>query len=115
MDRLRRCLLALGATRLGWQALQEIPPTLEVAGCRPSVSLERRGRKARLGREAQLGGERHPPKVYRARVIWNREAETLPRERLAKLQLQRLRATVARQLDAVPLQRERLREAGLTA
>jgi phenylacetate-CoA ligase len=48
-------------------------------------------------------------------MIWNREAETLPRERLTDLQLDRLRVTLARQLKSVPLQHERLREAGLNS
>jgi phenylacetate-CoA ligase len=48
-------------------------------------------------------------------VIWNREAETMPRERLATLQLERLRATVARLLRDVPPIRQRLRAAGVTA
>jgi phenylacetate-CoA ligase len=48
-------------------------------------------------------------------VIWNREAETMPRERLATLQLERLRATVARLLRAVPPIRDRLRAAGITS
>ena len=46
-------------------------------------------------------------------MIWNREAETMPHERLAALQLERLRATVGRQLRAVPPRRDRLRAAGL--
>jgi phenylacetate-CoA ligase len=48
-------------------------------------------------------------------VLWNRERETLPRDRLAILQLQRLRQTVARQLESVPPMRERLREAGVNS
>ena len=47
-------------------------------------------------------------------MLWNPEAESLPRERLAALQLDRLRQTVQRQLDHVPAMRERLREAGVT-
>jgi phenylacetate-CoA ligase len=46
-------------------------------------------------------------------VLWNPEAETLPRERLADLQLERLRQTLRRQLEHVPPMRERLLEAGL--
>jgi phenylacetate-CoA ligase len=46
-------------------------------------------------------------------VLWNPEAETLPRERLAQLQLQRLRATVQKQLDTVPVMRQRLADAGV--
>ena len=45
-------------------------------------------------------------------MIWNAEAETLPRERLEALQLERLRATLKRVLEAVPPQRDRLRGAG---
>jgi phenylacetate-CoA ligase len=48
-------------------------------------------------------------------VLWNRERETLPRDRLAVLQLQRLRQTIARQLESVAPMRERLREAGVTS
>jgi len=48
-------------------------------------------------------------------VLWNRERETLPRDRLAILQLQRLRQTLARLLESVPLVRERLREAGVNS
>jgi phenylacetate-CoA ligase len=48
-------------------------------------------------------------------MIWDREAETLPRERLEALQRDRLRATVARLLQAVPPIRDRLRAAGLTS
>jgi phenylacetate-CoA ligase len=48
-------------------------------------------------------------------VLWNRERETLPRDRLAVLQLQRLRQTIARQIESVPPMRERLREAGVTS
>jgi phenylacetate-CoA ligase len=48
-------------------------------------------------------------------VIWNREAELMPRERLEALQLERLRTTVARLLDRVPPMRDRLLAAGLSA
>jgi phenylacetate-CoA ligase len=48
-------------------------------------------------------------------VIWDAEAETLPRERLESLQLDRLRATVARLLRAVPPIRERLHAAGIAS
>ena len=43
---------------------------------------------------------------------FEREAETMPRERLAALQLARLRATVANAYEHVPLHRERLDAAG---
>ncbi len=42
------------------------------------------------------------------------EVETMPRERLAALQLDRLRATVRNAYDHVPLHRKRLDEAGVT-
>ena len=48
-------------------------------------------------------------------MIWNTEAETLPRERLEALQLERLRATLKRVLEAVPPQRDRLRGAGFAS
>jgi phenylacetate-CoA ligase len=48
-------------------------------------------------------------------MIWDREAETMPRERLQALQLERLRSTIARQLEAVPLMRERLGSVGITS
>src|SRR5262245_24953304 len=48
-------------------------------------------------------------------MIWNREAETQPRERLRDLQLERLRRTVALQLQAVPPRRAALHEAGVRA
>jgi phenylacetate-CoA ligase len=48
-------------------------------------------------------------------MIWNADAETMPRERLEKLQLERLRATVALQLEAVVPQARRLRAAGVEA
>ena len=46
-------------------------------------------------------------------VIWNAQAETLPRDRLEELQLERLRTALQRQLRSVPPQRERLQAAGL--
>jgi phenylacetate-CoA ligase len=48
------------------------------------------------------------------RAIWD-PVETLPRERLRELQLDRLRATVAHVLDAQPPGAARLAEAGVTA
>jgi phenylacetate-CoA ligase len=48
-------------------------------------------------------------------VIWDREAETLPRARLRTLQLERLRSTIARQLEAVPPMRERLAAVGVNS
>jgi phenylacetate-CoA ligase len=45
--------------------------------------------------------------------VWNPEAETLPRDRLQALQLDRLRQTIQRQLDHVPPMRERLHTAGV--
>jgi phenylacetate-CoA ligase len=47
------------------------------------------------------------------RVLWSPELETLPRERLARLQLERLRHTLRRQLERVPLLRDRLHAAGV--
>jgi phenylacetate-CoA ligase len=46
-------------------------------------------------------------------VIWD-PVETLSRDELAQLQLQRLRATIGRVLDAQPLGAQRLRDSGLT-
>jgi phenylacetate-CoA ligase len=46
--------------------------------------------------------------------MWNREAETLPRERLERLQLERLQATVGRLLECVAPMRQRLHAAGIT-
>jgi len=48
-------------------------------------------------------------------VLWDREAETRPREKLEALQLERVRQTVGRLLDAVPPIRERLVHAGVRA
>ena len=48
-------------------------------------------------------------------MLWNRERESLPRDRLAILQLQRLRQTIARQLESVPPIGERLRQAGVSS
>ena len=48
-------------------------------------------------------------------MLWNQEAETLARDRLAALQLERLRQTIARQLESVPPIRERLLQAGIRA
>jgi phenylacetate-CoA ligase len=47
--------------------------------------------------------------------MWNPEAETVPRERLRALQLQRLRETVGRLLQSVAPMRERLHSVGVTA
>jgi phenylacetate-CoA ligase len=47
--------------------------------------------------------------------MWNREAETLPRERMEALQLERLRATVGRVLAAGTPLSERLRQSGIAA
>jgi phenylacetate-CoA ligase len=48
-------------------------------------------------------------------MIWNAAAECMPREALEALQLDRLRWTVARQLDRVPPMRDRLRASGLAS
>ena len=44
---------------------------------------------------------------------YERDAETLPRERLERLQLRRLRATLKNAFDNVPLHRKRMQAAGL--
>ncbi len=49
----------------------------------------------------------------RERSYLHAEVETMPRERLAKLQLERLRATVANAYENVPLHRQRLEAAGM--
>ena len=46
--------------------------------------------------------------------MWNGAAETLSRDELQHIQLQRLQMTVARILDNVPVTRERFRSAGIT-
>jgi phenylacetate-CoA ligase len=46
-------------------------------------------------------------------VLWSPELETLSRDQLASLQLERLRHTLRRQLERVPLMRDRLRAAGV--
>jgi phenylacetate-CoA ligase len=46
-------------------------------------------------------------------VFWNRTAETLPREQLAALQLERVRQTIARLLDSVAPVRARLHATGI--
>ncbi len=46
-------------------------------------------------------------------MIWQPEAECLPRETLRALQLERLRATIQRVLTHVPVFAERLRDAGI--
>ena len=48
-------------------------------------------------------------------MFWNPAVETLARERLEALQLERVRQTIARQLAAVAPRRERLHAAGLRA
>ena len=48
-------------------------------------------------------------------MIWNREAETLPREQMEALQLARLRVAVGRVLAGVPPLAARLRAAGIGA
>jgi phenylacetate-CoA ligase len=47
-------------------------------------------------------------------MIWNRDAETMPREQLRALQLERLRWTVARVLEHVAPTRSRFHAAGIT-
>jgi phenylacetate-CoA ligase len=48
-------------------------------------------------------------------MLWNRNAETMPRERLQALQLQRLRATLDRQLERVVPRREALHASGISS
>ena len=48
-------------------------------------------------------------------LIWNREAETMPRPQLEKLQLERLKKLVAYATEKVPFYRELYREAGVSA
>jgi phenylacetate-CoA ligase len=55
-----------------------------------------------------------PPGAASEHAIWDREAETLDSDQLAELQLQRLRATVARVLRAQPRGTELLATAGVT-
>jgi phenylacetate-CoA ligase len=47
-------------------------------------------------------------------LIWDASAETMPREQLAAVQLERLRETVARVLKGQPLGAARLRQAGIS-
>jgi phenylacetate-CoA ligase len=47
-------------------------------------------------------------------MIWNPDAESMPRAQLEALQLERLRWSVTRQLERVPPMRERLLAVGLT-
>jgi phenylacetate-CoA ligase len=53
------------------------------------------------------------PPSGRSEAIWDPAAETLGRDQLASLQLERLRATLARVLDAQPRGAELLRAAGI--
>jgi phenylacetate-CoA ligase len=50
-----------------------------------------------------------------ASEFWDAAVETMPRDEIAALQLERLRATIDRVLDHQPLGAERLRQAGITA
>jgi len=56
-------------------------------------------------------------KIHRATLArcFEREAETLPRERLERLQLKRLRASLENAWENVPLHRSRMRAAGVEA
>ena len=47
--------------------------------------------------------------------IWNVPAETMPREELSKLQLERLKQVVARVSERVPFYKELYAEAGVSA
>jgi len=53
--------------------------------------------------------------VSQATMIWDPEVETLPRERLTLLQLDRLRSTVERVLAHVPYAASKLRGAGIAS
>ncbi len=59
---------------------------------------------------AEVGIRTH----VRPRFLFQRELETMPREKLAALQLQRLRATVTNAYDNVPMHRVRLDAAGIS-
>ena len=48
-------------------------------------------------------------------MLWNPEAETLPRERLEALQLTRFARRWIASCSSVPVMRERLRAAGVTS
>src|SRR6266567_802753 len=50
----------------------------------------------------------------RSRYYFQRELETMPREKLAALQLERLRATVTNAYEHVPMHRARLEAAGIS-
>jgi len=47
-------------------------------------------------------------------LYWQQEYETMPREKLAALQLERLQRTVQRAYDNVPHYRKKLSQAGAT-
>ena len=59
---------------------------------------------------AEAGFESHA----RSRYHFQRELETMPREKLRALQLERLRATVTNAYEHVPMHRARLDEAGIS-
>lgn len=63
--------------------------------------------EATIGREAGFMTRANDP-GYRDAAV-----ETMPRERLEALQLERLRATVANAWSNVPLHRERMRARGV--
>src|SRR5262249_9887730 len=58
---------------------------------------------------------RHTVPARRGGMIWNPRAETLPRDQMQALQLERLRETVGVLLRAVPPQAERLHVAGIAS
>jgi phenylacetate-CoA ligase len=62
--------------------------------------------------QPQYAAKVHPRAAQR-RHYFDREAETLSRDALAKLQLQRLRATLKNAYDKVPLHRERMKTLGV--
>ncbi len=53
--------------------------------------------------------------THREVLMWNREAETMPRDQLQQLQLRRLREVVARASQRIPFYARRLQEAGVSA
>jgi phenylacetate-CoA ligase len=63
--------------------------------------------------QPRFAGKVHQPARSSRRVFFDREAETLARAALEKLQLRRLRATVKEAYARVPLHRRRMQEAGM--
>jgi phenylacetate-CoA ligase len=63
--------------------------------------------------QPRFAGKVHHPARPARRFFFDREAETLPRAALEKLQLRRLRATVKEAYAKVPLHRSRMQDAGI--